>query len=139
ITVQGIFQGSYDDSLAKLKTALASNGAPALIQVYDIGQRFMIDSEEIVPVQDFIDRDKFALDDLEPAILNYYRVPDKLYSLPFNASSAILYYNKTAFKEAGLDPDKPPKTFDEVTDYAKKLTKGTGNDKRYGFGVSIYG
>jgi sn-glycerol 3-phosphate transport system substrate-binding protein len=140
ITVQGIFQGSYDDSLAKLKTALASNGAPALIQVYDIGQRFMIDSEEIVPVQDFIDRDKFALDDFEPAILNYYRVPSKLYSMPFNASSAILYYNKTAFKEAGLDPDKPPKTFDEVTEYAKKLVKKPGADvSQYGFHQSIYG
>jgi sn-glycerol 3-phosphate transport system substrate-binding protein len=59
--------------------------------------------------------------------------------MPFNASSAILYYNKTAFAEAGLDPNKPPKTFAEVTDYAQKLTKGTGNDKRFGFGVSIYG
>src|ERR671933_419818 len=140
ITVQAIFQGTYDDSLAKLKTALASNSAPALIQVYDIGQRFMIDSEEIVPMQDFIDRDKFAIDDFEPAILNYYRVPDKLYSMPFHASSAILYYNKTAFKEAGLDPETPPKTFSEVTDFAKKLLKKQGNDVlQYGFHQSIYG
>jgi sn-glycerol 3-phosphate transport system substrate-binding protein len=140
ITVQAIFQGTYDDSLAKLKTALASNSAPALIQVYDIGQRFMIDSEEIVPMQDFIDRDKFALDDFEPAILNYYRVPDKLYSMPFNASSAILYYNKTAFKEAGLDPEKAPKTFDEITDYARKLVKKSGNDvAQFGFHQAIYG
>jgi sn-glycerol 3-phosphate transport system substrate-binding protein len=139
IQVEAVFQGTYDDSLAKLKTALASNGAPALIQVYDIGQRFMIDSGEITPMQDFIDRDSFDLSDYEPAVVNYYKVPDKLYSMPFNASSAILYYNKDAFKEAGLDPNKPPKTFDEVADYAKKLTRGSGNDKRYGFGVSIYG
>jgi sn-glycerol 3-phosphate transport system substrate-binding protein len=139
IQVEAVFQGTYDDALAKLKTALASNSAPALIQVYDIGQRFMIDSGEIVPMQDFIDRDAFDTSDFEPAVLNYYKVPDKLYSMPFNASSAILYYNKDAFKEAGLDPSKPPKTFDEVTDYAKKLTRGTGNEKRYGFGVSIYG
>jgi len=139
IQVEAVFQGTYDDALAKLKTALASNSAPALIQVYDIGQRFMIDSGEIVPIQDFIDRDQFDVSDLEPAVLNYYKVTDKLYSMPFNASSAILYYNKDAFKEAGLDPGKPPKTFDEVTDYAKKLTRGTGNEKRYGFGVSIYG
>src|SRR5215216_1727311 len=104
ITVEAAFQGNYDDALAKLKTALASNSAPALIQVYDIGQRFMIDSGEIVPIQDFIDRDQFDVSDLEPAVLNYYKVTDKLYSMPFNASSAILYYNKDAFKEAGLDP-----------------------------------
>jgi sn-glycerol 3-phosphate transport system substrate-binding protein len=138
--VQAIFQGNYDDSLAKLKTSLASNSAPALIQVFDIGQRFMIDSGEIVPMQDFIDRDKFTLDDFEPAILNYYRVPDKLYSMPFNVSSAILYYNKSAFKAAGLDPEKPPKTFDEVTDFAKKLVKKSGNDvSQFGFHQSIYG
>src|SRR5205814_8347294 len=53
--VEAVFQGTYDDALAKLKTALASNSAPALIQVYDIGQRFMIDSGEIVPMQDFVD------------------------------------------------------------------------------------
>src|SRR5215472_3219886 len=104
IQVEAIFQGSYDDSLAKLKAALPTNSAPALIQVYDIGQRFMIDSGEIVPMQDFIDRDSFDTSDFETAVLNYYKVQDRLYSMPFNASSAILYYNKDAFKEAGLDP-----------------------------------
>lgn len=139
IQVEPIFQGTYDEALAKLKTALPSGGAPALIQTYDIGQRFMIDSGEITPIQDFIDRDKYDIADLEPAVLNYYKVQDRLYSMPFNASSAILYYNKSAFKEVGLDPEKPPKTFDEVTDAAKKLTRGSGNDKRFGFGPSIYG
>src|SRR2546428_486645 len=57
ITVEAIFQGAYDDSLSKLNTALASNSAPTIIQVFDIGQRFMIDSGEIVPVQAFVDRD----------------------------------------------------------------------------------
>src|SRR4029079_6745358 len=79
IQVEAVFQGTYDDALAKLKTALASNSAPALIQVYDIGQRFMIDSGEIVPIQDFIDRDQFDTSDFEPAVLNYYKVTDKLY------------------------------------------------------------
>ena len=59
VAVDAIFQGTYDDALAKLKTALASNSAPALIQVFDIGQRFMIDSGEIVPMQQFIDAEKY--------------------------------------------------------------------------------
>ncbi len=141
ITVEAVFQGSYDDSLAKLNTALASNAAPALIQVYDIGQRYMIDSGEIVSIQSFIDRDKYDTSDFEPAVLNYYKVEGKLYSMPWNSSSSILYYNKEAFKEAGLDPEKPPKTFEEVTDYAKKLVKkdAQGNVIRYGFNQSIYG
>ncbi len=141
ITVEAIFQGNYDDSLAKLNTALASNAAPALIQVYDIGQRFMIDSDEIVAIQGFVDRDKFDLSDFEPAVLNYYTVEGNLYSMPWNSSSSILYYNKDAFKEAGLDPEKAPKTFDEVTEFSKKLVKkdASGQTVRYGFHQSIYG
>lgn len=141
ITVEAVFQGNYDDLLAKLNTAIASNAAPALVQVYDIGQVYMRDSGQIVPMQAFIDRDKFETKDFEPAVINYYKYQDKLQSMPFNSSSAILYYNKDAFKEAGLDPEKPPVTFTEIADAAKKLTKkdASGNVTRYGFGPSIYG
>jgi sn-glycerol 3-phosphate transport system substrate-binding protein len=141
ITVEAVFQGTYDDALAKLNSALASNSAPALIQVFDIGQRYMIDSGEIVPMQAFVDRDKYDTSDFEAAVINYYRVQNTLYSMPYNSSSSILYYNKEAFREAGLDPDKPPTTFDQVTEYAKKLTKkdATGQTVRYGFHQAIYG
>ena len=141
IKVEAVFQGNYDDLLSKLNTALASKAAPALVQVYDIGQRYMYDSGEVVPMQAFIDRDKFDTADFEPAVINYYKYQDKLQSMPFNASTAILYYNKDAFKEAGLDPEKPPTTFSEVADYAKKLTKkdSSGATVRYGFGPPIYG
>jgi sn-glycerol 3-phosphate transport system substrate-binding protein len=140
ITVEAIFQGSYDDLLTKLNTALASNAAPALAQVYDIGQAYMRDSKEVVPMQAFIDRDKFSTTDFEPAVINYYKYQDKLQSMPFNSSSSILYYNKDAFRAAGLDPEKPPLTFSEVTEAAKKLTKKDGGATvQYGFGPSIYG
>ncbi len=141
IQVEAIFQGTYDDLLAKLNTALASNAAPALVQVYDIGQAYMRDGGQIVPMQAFIDRDKFDTKDFEPAVINYYKYQDKLQSMPFNSSSAILYYNKDAFKEAGLDPAKPPVTFTEVAEAAKKLTKkdASGATTRYGFGPSVYG
>src|SRR5437016_10866620 len=141
IKVTTVFQGTYDDLLSKLNTALASNAAPALVQVYDIGQRYMYDSGQVVPMQAFIDRDKFSTADFEPAVINYYKYQDKLQSMPFNASSSIFYYNKDAFTEVGLDPAKPPVTFSEVADAAKKLTKkdASGNTVRYGFGPSIYG
>src|SRR5213596_65595 len=141
IKVEAVFQGTYDDLLAKLNTAIASNAAPALVQVYDIGQRYMYDSGQVVPMQPFIDRDKFSTADFEPAVINYYKYQDKLQSMPFNASSSIFYYNKDAFTEVGLDPNKPPVTFSEITDAAKKLTKkdASGNTVRYGFGPSIYG
>jgi sn-glycerol 3-phosphate transport system substrate-binding protein len=141
IKVEAVFQGTYDDLLSKLNTALASNAAPALVQVYDIGQAYMRDSAAVVPMQAFIDRDKFDTSDFEPAVINYYKYQDQLQSMPFNASSAILLYNKDAFRAAGLDPEKPPLTFSEVTDAAKKLTKkdASGQTTQYGFGPSIYG
>src|SRR6184192_3573328 len=141
IKVETVFQGTYDDLLSKLNTALASNAAPALAQVYDIGQAYMRQSGETVPMQAFIDRDKFDTADFEPAVINYYKYQDKLQSMPWNASSSILLYNKDAFKAAGLDPEKPPLSFSEVTDAAKKLTKkdASGQTTQYGFGPSIYG
>jgi sn-glycerol 3-phosphate transport system substrate-binding protein len=140
ITVEAVYQGTYDDLLSKLNTALASKSAPAIAQVFDIGQRYMYDSGEVLPMQAFIDRDKFDTSDFEPAVLNYYKYQDKLQSMPFNASSAVLFYNKDAFKEVGLDPEKPPKTFSEVNDYAKKLVKKDGGTLvRSGFAPSIYG
>ncbi|MEP7003253.1 MAG: ABC transporter substrate-binding protein [Chloroflexota bacterium] len=141
IKVETVFQGTYDDLLSKLNTALASNAAPALAQVYDIGQAYMRQSGETVPIQAFIDRDKFSTTDFEPAVLNYYKYQDQLQSMPWNASSSILLYNKDAFKAAGLDPEKPPLTFSEVADAAKKLTKkdASGQTTQYGFGPSIYG
>ena len=114
VKVETVFQGTYDDLLSKLNTALASNAAPALAQVYDIGQAYMRASGEIVPMQAFIDRDKFDTSDFEPAVINYYKYQDKLQSMPWNASSAILIYTKDAFKAAGLDPEKPPLTFTEI-------------------------
>lgn len=137
VQVEAVYQGTYDESLQKLKAA-GPNG-PSLIQVYEIGSRFMIDSSLITPAQQFVTADKFDTKDIEPQILNYYTFNGQLYSMPFNTSTPLLYYNKTAFKEVGLDPEKPPKTLDEFHEYAKKLTKQQGGDTRYGAGFAIYG
>ncbi|HYF95049.1 MAG TPA: ABC transporter substrate-binding protein [Symbiobacteriaceae bacterium] len=137
VQVEAVYQGTYDESLQKMK-ASGPNG-PTMIQVYEIGSRFMIDSELITPMQNFIDADNFNTKNFEQNILAYYTFDGKLNSMPFNTSTPIMYYNKTAFKEAGLDPEEPPKTFEEFHEYAKKLTKTTGSDTRYGAGIAWYG
>lgn len=141
IKVTPQFQGTYDDALNKLKSAQISNSGPDIMQVYDIGTRYMIDSKAIVPVQNFINKEKFDVKSLEPNLLAYYSVDKKLYSMPFNSSTPILYYNVDAFRAAGLDPAKPPKTFAEVLSMAKKLTKKNSSGKvtQYGFAMAIYG
>lgn len=144
VHVTATYQGTYDDTLAKLKAAIQANQPntlPSLSQIYDIGTRFMIDSKAIQPMQAFIDHDKFSIADLEPNILGYYSIGGKLYSMPWNISTPLLYYNKDAFREAGLDPEKPPQTLDAIRAAAEKLTKkdGSGNVTQYGFGAAIYG
>ncbi len=141
IEVKPLFQGTYDDLIAKYKASVQQKATPAVVQVYDIGSRFMVDSKQIVPAQAFADKDGYSLEDLQANIRNYYSFGGKLQSMPFNSSMPLLYLNEDAFKEAGLDPAKPPTTLAELGDMAKKLTKKDADGKtvRYGFGAAIYG
>ncbi len=140
--VEAIQQPNYDDTINKLNTSLAGGALPNVVQIYDIGTQRMIDTKRIVPVQDFIDKEKATfVSDLEPAVSRYYTVNGKLYSMPFNSSAPVMYYDKNAFKEVGLDPNKPPTTYDEVLAAAKKLVKkdSSGNIIRSGADFTLYG
>ena len=134
------YQGSYDDAFSKIQAA-GSDIPCDLMQVYDIGTRYMIDMGWAKPMQEFIDAEGYDISVLEGNVLAYYTVDGTLYSMPFNSSTPILYYNKTAFAEAGLDPEQPPKNFDEIFEFAQKLRieDENGNVVRYGFGMGNYG
>jgi sn-glycerol 3-phosphate transport system substrate-binding protein len=90
-------------------------------------------------VQAFVDEDDYDLSDFDPKALSYYRVDGKLYSMPFNLAGPILLYDKEDFREAGLDPEKPPQTLDEVRAYAEELVKrdGDGNITRHGIALQV--
>ncbi len=139
--VEPIYQGSYDDALNKLKAGLQSKDTPAVMQLYDIGTRLMVDLQVIKPVQDFIDAENYDVSDLEPNVLAYYTVEGKQASMPFNSSTPMLYYNKDMFAAAGLDPESPPQTFEEIRDAARVLTQkdDAGNVTVSGISISIYG
>lgn len=135
IKVNVQYSGSYPGTLNKLVASVQSGYAPHIVQIYEIGTRLMIDSGVIVPVQDLLDQDKsYDVGVLLEPILNYYTVEGKLYSMPFNSSTAVLYYNKTLFEEAGLDPSRPPQTYEELLEYSRILTKkdSRGNTVQYG-------
>jgi sn-glycerol 3-phosphate transport system substrate-binding protein len=140
VTVNLVFQGSYNDDLNKFLASLGrASELPAIIQIEDISTQLMIDSQEITPVQDFIDREKYDLSNFEPRVLDYYRVGDRLYSMPFNLSSPILYYDKNDLREVGLDPEKPPQTLEDVKAYSEKLLQkdSSGNITRSGLAMEI--
>ncbi|PTM58572.1 ABC transporter substrate-binding protein [Desmospora activa] len=135
VYVEAVYQGEYDESLNKLKASLGSNSGPTMVQVYEIGSRYMIDSNLITPIQTFVDKNDYDLSQLEENIIGYYTIDDQLNSMPFNTSNPILYYNKDRFEEAGLDPDTPPTTFEEVEKAAKQLT----DDGNKGASFAMYG
>lgn len=135
------YQGTYDDSLNKVKAGLQANAIPAVVQLFDIGTRQMIDLKVATPVQDFIDKESYDVSDLETNVLGYYTVDGKQWSMPFNTSNPMLYFNKDMFKEAGLDPENPPRTWAEFEEAARKLTvkDASGKVTRPGAIFAIYG
>ena len=131
------YQGAYDDAFAKIQAAGINSRPCDIMQVYDIGTRFLIDSGWAKPMQEFIDAEGYDISVIEPNIAAYYTVDGTLYSMPFNSSTPILYYNKTAFAKAGLDPEAPPKNFDEIYEMAGKIVEAGAAP--YGFGMGNYG
>lgn len=133
--VTPIFQGTYEEALTKFNAVAGSADAPAIMQTFEVGTKYMIDTNKITPVQAFIDKENFDTSVWEENILSYYQVDGKQYSMPFNSSTPVLIYNKDAFKEAGLDPEKAPRTYDELKQAAKALT----GDGQTGFTILNYG
>ena len=139
IVVQPVFQGDYDTAITKYKASVQSNTTPSIIQIYDIGTQFMVDSQEVVPIAGFAERDGYDLSGIQKNIAGVYTINGVQWSMPLNSSVPLLYYNKTAFRAAGLDPDKPPQNLDEIRAAAEKLSKVNGGPSTYGFGAAIYG
>ncbi len=89
--------------------------APHIVQVEDSLSQLAADSGYFIPISALATPEQLAtLDDLVPTVRAYYTIGGDLLSMPWNASNPILYYNRTMFAAAGLDPDAPPQTFDEV-------------------------
>lgn len=133
ITVDAQYQGSYDDAINKLRSAQIGNMGADLVQIYDIGTRFMIESGWITPMQDLIDADGWDMSQIEPNIAAYYTVDDKLYSMPFNSSTPILYYNKAIFEQAGIT--EIPTSFSEMEAIGEELLGKGGAGEVISLGI----
>lgn len=121
VKVQPIFQGNDEELMIKLMLSLSSGTAPALVYAVEANARWLIDSGFARPVQDFIDRDEYDLSGLDEKTVGYYTVDGKLWAMPFGVVVQLLYYDKAAFREAGLDPDRPPRDLAEVRQYSEKI------------------
>lgn len=136
IQVEAVYTGNYDDTVTAIQTAIQGGNAPDLF-VSLATQRFTMASTKMaMPLDDLIAADPegqaFVDDFIDGFMLDSY-VDGQTYSIPFQRSTMVMFYNKDAFKEVGLDPEAPPANWTEMVEYAQKLT----NDKRYGVGIAL--
>lgn len=137
VAVKAVYAGNYDDTRVRALSALKS-GQPAQLSVlFSIDAYDLIEQELIVPFEDVVKtaEEKAWLDGFYPALMANGRVDGKTWGIPFQRSTIVMFYNKDMFREAGLDPNAPPKTWDEMVAAGKKLAK----DGRYGLMVPSTG
>ena len=135
------YQGNDQDLALKLIAGMPSGDVPSIAYMADPPYaQAMIDSRQIVPIQQYVDRDKYDLSDFAPAALAYFTVDGTLYAMPHGLAVPLMYYNKIPFREVGLDPEHPPKDLDEVRAASEKLVQrdSAGNVTRYGFAQDIH-
>jgi sn-glycerol 3-phosphate transport system substrate-binding protein len=124
------FKGSYPESMTAAIAAFRSGNAPAILQVFEVGTATMMASKgAIKPVGEVMKESGLKFDPTAyvSAVSGYYTAPNgQMLSMPFNSSTTIFYYNKDAFKAAGLDTEKAPSTWPEVALAAAKL-KASGH------------
>jgi sn-glycerol 3-phosphate transport system substrate-binding protein len=121
--IKPLRKGGYAETLTAAIAAYRQKNPPHIVQVFEVGTQTMMLSGAIYPVHELMQQNEIKIDwnDFIKSVVGYYTKDGKLYSMPYNSSTPIFYYNKDAFKKAGLDPEKPPKTWPEVEAYAKKL------------------
>lgn len=138
ITVVETYQGNYNDCSAKIMQSIAAGTNPEVAML----DRGLVPQYApygvLADMLPFAERDGFDIDDFVPGLMEFSWIDGALVSLPFNRSTPVLYYNKAAFAEVGLDPERPPQTWDELFEYAGKLTTvENGETTRYGFSMVI--
>ena len=123
--VVATYKGNYTDTMNAGIAAFRSKNPPHILQVFEVGTASMMAARgAIKPVYEVMAESGLPFDPKAylSTVTGYYTAPDgNMLSMPFNSSTPVLYYNLDAFKKAGLDPDKPPKTWPEVAEYARKL------------------
>jgi sn-glycerol 3-phosphate transport system substrate-binding protein len=123
VRVNLVFRGSYAENLEGYRQAVRAGNPPNLVQLEETAIQQMIDSESAIPADACIEASGFDTSDVLPRVLDQFTVEDTLWPLPFNTSNPVLYYNRLAFEAAGLDPDDPPETLDELRDASRTITE----------------
>lgn len=141
VEVEAVYSGNYIDTTTKALTAAKSGSPPTVAVLLATDIYTLLDEEVVQPLDDFIktEDDRKWLAGFMPAFLKSAQVGGKLWSAPFQRSTAVLYWNKKAFAEGGLDPEKYPTTWDEMVRYGKAVLRKDSSGKTTRWGVGIPG
>lgn len=125
VEIQAVYKGGYADTLTATIAASRAGQAPHLVQVFEVGTGTMLAAGKAVkPVWQLAQETGLAIEPKAyiPAVRGYYSLADgRMASMPFNSSTAVMWYNKDAFRKAGLDPDTAPATWQQVRAAAEAI------------------
>ena len=135
IKVNAIYSGNYDDTRVRALSALASGDPAQLAVMFSIDAYDLIEQDLVMAFDDISGVDKNWLNSFYPALMANGNIEGKTWGIPFQRSTIVAYYNKDLFRAAGLDPEAPPTTWDEIISMGKTLTK----DGTYGLMIPSTG
>lgn len=142
IIVRDINVGGYTTGYEKAVVAWAGGAPPNIMHLEQARNTTFIDEGLVLPLEPFIEKDPtFPEDDFIPTMRNVftYDRDGRLDGIPFNTSTPVNYIRRDLFEQAGLDPDRPPRTWEEILEFSRKLTRDTNNDGDPDtFGTSFY-
>jgi sn-glycerol 3-phosphate transport system substrate-binding protein len=141
IKVKPIYAGSYQDTLTKALTAAKGGDAPHVAVILSTDMFTLIDEGAIVPFEEIAPDTANWVKSFYPGFMANSQTGGKTWGIPFQRSTVVMYWNKELFKEAGLDPEKPPQNWAELVAMGQKLTKrdAAGNTGTWGIQVPASG
>lgn len=121
--IEPVLIGTYEEGLTRFMAAYPVGQEPGIVQIYEVGTQAMHDSGMIIPAYQIPERlgEEWDFGQYIAPIVRYYSKDGNLWSWPFASSSAMLYYNADHMRQAGLDPDRPPRTWEEMYEMGLKL------------------
>jgi sn-glycerol 3-phosphate transport system substrate-binding protein len=139
IKVKPVYAGTYQDTIVKAITANKAGTPPSTAILLSTDMFTLIDEDAIVPFNELATsaEDQAWMKSFYPAFMANSQTGGKVWGIPFQRSTIVLYWNKELFKEAGLDPNRPPANWKEMLEYAQKLTKRDASGNVTQWGVQI--
>ncbi|WP_420820922.1 ABC transporter substrate-binding protein [Rhodosalinus halophilus] len=137
ISVEAIYAGNYDDTRIKALSALNSGDPAQLAVMFSIDAYDLIEQDLIVPFEEVIEgeEEQAWLDGFYPALMANGQIEGQTWGVPFQRSTIVAYYNKDMFRDAGLDPETAPQTWDDLVEMGRALT----TDDRWGIMIPSTG